>query len=425
VITGTPRLTALCIVLCTFFGVGVASASAATVYVSPEPTVVGGKSCAAPKFNSVQAAIEAGPATVEICSGTYTEQLEITKTVKLIAAEGPGTATVAMPASAVNSASECDTLEGIEQKDEISICTTGTVTITGVNVEALIPLETCATELNGIFVAGGGTLKATSMAVKGASSTLSEFKGCQHGLAIEVGDVFPTEIGHATLNKVAVSDYEKNGPTVLGVGSTLTMTASTVTGEKPSPYIAQNGIEVAFGGKGTIKSTTISGNECALAGVCETEELEDQATGVLFYQAAAGSALRSSKIEENDLGVYYSSGSATVPASPDVSLIGTKLTANRYEAVLLEEGKASLTNLTIAGSGRVGIDLLQFEGQESASESSARATKITGQTEAAIKVTSDQGAGDIPGKFTFSGGSLSGNKAFVVNENEEHFQVLF
>jgi hypothetical protein len=425
VITGTPRLTALCIALCAFFGVGVASASASTVFVSTEPAVVGGKSCAQPKFNSIQAAIESGPSTVEICSGTYTEQLEISKAVKLTAFAGAGSATVAMPANPVNSASPCDTLEGIEQKDEISICASGTVTITGLNVEALPPLETCATELNGIFVAGGGTLKATNVAVKGAGSSLTEYKGCQHGLAIEVGDVFPTEIGHATLSKVTVSDYEKNGPTVLGVGSTLTMSASTVTGEGPSPYIAQNGIEVAFGGKATIKSTTISGNECAEVGVCETAELEEQASGVLFYQAAAGSALKTSKIAENDLGVYYSSGSATVPSSPDVSLITDTLTANRYEGVLLEEGKASLRTLTIAGSGRVGIDLYQVEGQESASESSARSTKISGQTEAAIKVTSDKEPGDIPGKFTFSGGSLTGNKAFVIDENEEKFEIIF
>jgi len=198
-----------------------------------------------------------------------------------------------------------------------------------------------------------------------------------------------------------------------------------VTGAGASPYISQNGIEVGFGAKGTIKGATVSANECAYVGVCETPELEEQASGVLFYQAAAHSSLSSSKVNENDLGVYYSSGSATEPSSPEVTVSHDTLTGNRYEGVLLEEGKASLKSLTISGSGRVGIEIYQDEEQESASESRATGTKISGQTEAAIKVGSDRAPGDIPGTFTFSGGSLTGNKAFVINENEENFQVIF
>ena len=97
--------------------VGAASASAAPLYVSnTAPVVVGGRSCAQPDYNSIQAAITAGGAgaNISVCPGTYTEQLAITKAARLSAASGAGTATVAMPAAPKESTTKCDTLEGLE-----------------------------------------------------------------------------------------------------------------------------------------------------------------------------------------------------------------------------------------------------------------------------------------------------------------------
>jgi hypothetical protein len=404
--------------------VGVASASASALYVSnTAPIVKGGKSCTAPGYNSVQAAIEAG-STVDVCPGTYTEQLSITKAVKLVAIAGTGTATVRLPAGAADSMSSCDTKEGLEQIDEVSICTSSTVTITDLNVEALIPLETCGKSpngigLNGIFVADSGTLKASNLTVNGASTTVDAFKGCQHGISIAVGLKTPNEVGNAVLKKVTSIGYEKNGPTVRGIGSTLAMSASTVVGEA-SPYTAQNGVEIAFGGKGVVKSSTISGNECNLLPECEVTA--EQAAGVLFYQAAPGSSVSSSTISENDLGIEYTSFSASVPASPEVTMTKDVLTGNRYDGVVLEEGNAALSNVTINGSGRVGIDLLQAAGQKSAIESSATNTKVSGQSEASIKVSSDKQPADKAGKFTFTKGTAAA--PVLINESS-NFEVIF
>jgi hypothetical protein len=301
-----------------------------------------------PAYNSVQAAIEAG-SSIDVCPGTYTEQLTITKAVKLVAVAGTGTATVQLPAGAADSTSKCDTEAPEGQIDEVSICKSGTVTINDLNVEALIPLATCGKGLNGIFVGNGSTLKANNLTVNGASTTLNEDKGCQHGISIAVGLKTPNEVGHAVLKKVTSIGYEKNGPTVRGVGSTLSMSSSTVTGEGASPYTAQNGVEIAYGAEGVVKSSTISGNECDLLPACEATA--EQATGVLFYKAAAGSSVSTSTITENDLGIYYASGSSSVPASPDVAMTKDVLASNRYDGVVLEEGKAALKNLTITGAG--------------------------------------------------------------------------
>lgn len=401
-----------------------AAAGAATVYVSGSATPVpGGKSCAQPDYNTVQAGINAANGgTVDICAGTYTEQVQITEKVKLAAVSGINTATLALPASAGDSTTSCDTQGGEQQIDEVSICTGGKVTITGLEVQALIPLETCGGGLNGIFVGGGGTLKATNLTVDGASTTLNGYKGCQHGIAIDVGSASHGEVGHAALKNVTVSGYEKNGPTVSGTGSSLSMTGSTVTGEGPTPYIGQNGIEVAYGAGATIKTTSVSGNECDYPSVCGPEG--EQASGVLFYQAAAGSFISGSTVSENDLGVYYASGSATVPASPDVTITKDVLANNRYEGVFLEEGKANLKTLTINGSGRVGIDLYQGAYQESASESVASSVTISGQSEAAIKVESDKSPSDIPGRFTITKSTETGNGQLLINDSN-NFEVIF
>jgi nitrous oxidase accessory protein NosD len=391
------RLAAAALMVMGVVAVTAATASAAVSYVSKSaPPVAHGKSCVEPNYASVQEAITAGAATIDVCPGTYTERLVIEKAVKLAAADGPGTATVALPAGEENSTTACDVKEGLEQIDEVSICKAGTVSITGLNVEALIPLETCAKGLNGIFVGEGSTLKASNLTVDGASTTLDEYKGCQHGIAISVGSISPLEAGTATLTKVTSIGYEKNGPTVSGEGSSLTMKSSTVTGEGPTPWIAQNGVQVAYGAKGVIRSSEITGNECDYPSVCGPTT--EQASGVLFYEAAAGSSIIASHVDENDLGIYYSEGATT----DAVALSKDRLTANRYEGIYLEEGDAALNTVTIEGSGRVGIELNQDQKQTAAIEDTAAHTHISGQSEASIKVTSDKKSGDIEGKFTLT-----------------------
>lgn len=402
------------------------AANASKAWVSSNPAVAGGKSCATPGFNTVQAAVSSGAPMVEVCSGTYTEQVSIAAPVKITAVNGTGTAKLAMPETPARSESACDTKsnesEGpLNQADEISICTSGMVSLNGLDVEAVIPLETCANGLNAIFVGGGGTLKATNVNIDGASTSVAAFKGCQHGIAVRVGSVTREEVGHAELKADTISGYEKNGPTVSGAGSTMTIKGSTITGEGASPYIAQNGVQISFGGQGTVERTTISGNECNVE-VCGPEG--SQGAGVLFYEAAAGSKLTTSSINSNDMGVYYASGSSTVPASADVTVSKDTLTGNRYEGVALEEGKAQLTGDTIAGPGRVGIALYQFEGALSASQSSASKLTVNGQSEAAVKVETDKQPGDIPGKFTVSHLTHSGDGAVLINESS-NFEVLF
>jgi hypothetical protein len=402
---------------------GVANAST-NLWVSGTTPVGNDTSCSSPGYETVQAALNAATSgeKVNVCGGTYTEQIEIVKPVKLQLALGSSKATLQMPSEPSDSLTSCDTAPGLEagQKDEVSICTAGKVSITGLKIVALAPIETCAGGLNGVNVAGGAELTLEESQILGASTTLDAFKGCQHGLALDVGSHKANLVGHAKLLRDTISGYEKNGPTVSNPGSTLSTKEVTVSGEGPSPWIAQNGIEVAFGAKGSIQTTNVSGNECELAGTCSSGALGEQATGVLFFGAAAGSKAGEDTITGNDIGAYYASTSPTQPAKPEVNFAFDKLVSNRYEGFVLEEGTASLKSDSITGTSLIGIDIVQSASQPYADNSKANGLTIEGMSDAAVNVATDKEPGDPAGTFKIQNSSISKNAAAVVNPSANY-----
>lgn len=419
-----------CAVLCGLAAPAVANA--ASVYVSKSsPVVSGGKSCTQPNYATIQSAIDAlkslSNPTIDVCPGTYTEQLTITKALKLSVAGTSGSAKVVLPASPKDSETKCDEASaqaGFTNQDAISICTPGTVSITGLTLEAKWAGSICNENLYGILVAGGATLKATNTTIDGAGAF--PINGCQGGIGIEVGMHWtnPVEVGHATLKGVTVENYQKNGITIEGKGSTAAIGTTTVQGAGATPEIAQNGIQVSGEGQAKIKSSKISGNECDVASCGSDGSSNEQATGLLFYGAAAGSSVTSSTLEGNDIGAYYKSFSPSEPSSSELLLSKDAFTGNRYEGVALDQGVASLKNDTIAGPGEVGIEIYQYAGQAYAPNSSASGAKIEGMSEAGVRVASDKAAGDKPGRFKFSKSTFT-NDTTVLNNESSNFEVIF
>jgi hypothetical protein len=408
-----------------------AGASAASLWVSNSaPTSAPSNSCAHPGYSAIKSAIlVAGTgSTVNICPGSYTEQLTVTKAIKLLAAGGAGSAKVVLPEKPVDSITACDSaLEKAgdqPDQDAVSICTSGTVTMTGLTIEARWPEATCYDSLYGVLVLGGATLKATDVTVNAAGAI--PINGCQGGVGIEVGSSQPKtpEVGHATLTHDTISGYQKNGITADGEGSSVKVTGTTVTGAGATPAIAQNGIQVSDGALGTIASSNISGNECDVA-VCGSNALEDtQSTGVLFYGAATGSKVVSTSLEENDIGVYFASTNPVPPSFAEATVSGDVLSGNRYEGLALEQGDALVKGNTITGPGNIGIELLQGQWEPYAPTSSATGDHIEGMHQAAVEVQSDKKAGDHPGSFTIGKSEISKNAQAVVDESETFTVII-
>jgi hypothetical protein len=421
----------------------VASASASNLWVSSSaPVSSPDNSCAHPGYSKIQTAIAAAStgATVQVCAGSYTEQLTIKKVVKLNAANGAGTATVVLPVSPAVSTTECDeaSLRGLKKleveegnpesdaqpdEDAVSICTSGTVTITGLTFEPKWPEGTCYDSLYGILVGDGGTLKATNVTVDGGGAF--PINGCQGGVSIQVGMAWalPVEPANAKLTEDTVTEYQKNGITVDGQGSSAKISETTVIGAGETTQTAQNGIQISNGAQGTVVSSNISGNECNNAN-CSSNAFEGaQATGVLFYGAASGSKVTSSTLKKNDVGAYFVSQSATQPHSPEVTITKDVFDNDRYEGVDLDQGDASLKDDAITGPGEIGIDLFQYEGQAYAPTSSASSDEVEGMTDAAIKVQSDKASGDHSGSFKITNSALS-NNAQVLEDESSTFTVV-
>ncbi len=391
-----------------------AASASATLWVGTAPTVEGeGSGCTKPGYNSIQKAIEAATegASIHVCSGTYTEQLQIEQAVKI---EGIGPVTVKLPAEPANSTTACDTALGTEpyppDQDLVAICGTGTVQIKGLTLEAIWPEGTCSESMYGILVAGGANLKLTGANVIGAGPR--PINGCQGGVGIQIGMGWtePVEVGMATLSNVSVTEYQKNGITVDGAQSKATIKSTTVKGAGETPEIAQNGIQVSFGAKASIASSVISGNECNNAS-CGADSLAYyQSTGVLLYGAAGGTKVSKSTISNNDIGVYYESDSPTAPSSPKASITSDSLLNDRYESVLLSQGFATVNSNLING-GNVAIQLLQYNGQLYGPKGTGKGDQIENMADWAIQGYSDENPADFPGSFSITASHISGNPA--------------
>jgi hypothetical protein len=403
-----------------------AQAAKSTLWVAAGAANSGhGASCGEAAYGNIQAAIDAATkgSTIAICPGTYAEQLTVTQALKIIPADGAGTVTIALPTSPAQSSTSCDAAGAAEgggtPEDEISICASGTVSITDVTVEAHWPAGTCDDNLYGILVAGGASLKASGLKVEGGGA--SPINGCQGGIGIQAGMAWthPVQVGRLSLKEVEISGYQKNGITVDGAGSSAKISHAVVTGAGPTPETAQNGIQVSNGALGTIKDAKITGDQCRAAS-CGTNPLSDyQATGVLFYGAASGSSVTGSQMGGDDIGVYFASQSPTQASSPEVT-IKNDLTYNDMEGIVLDQGDAAIEKSRIVSTGEVGIALLQYEGQSYGPDATATKDTLSDETRAAIKVFTDGASGDEPGSFTISHSEIGhGSEGVVVNPSAD------
>ena len=256
-------------------------------------------SCQSAGYSTVQSAVTAaqngatGPhspvPTIEVCPGTYQEQVTITKSLNIAHAPFPGgLAEILLPASPALSTTNCQVKDtsGEDPQSVVEICaaaaggtnTSGVqVSLNGVTVKGDWPANVCNDSLYGILVEGGATLNLTTSTVEniGADPTTSA-GGCQGGVGVDAGNSYTSQIGHAYLSDDKIQTYQKNGVVIDGAGSLGKIVNTLVTGAGPTPYIAQNGIQISTGATGSVTGSHISGNNYTGTG-------EASSTGILVY----------------------------------------------------------------------------------------------------------------------------------------------
>ena len=110
--------------------------------------------------------------------------------------------------------------------------------------------------------------------------------GCQEGNGIEARNAPFDTTGpdvEVTITGNTVVDYQKNGITANG-SVVATIAGNTVTGAGPVDYIAQNGIQIGFGGTALVSDNVVSGNDYTPESFV--------ACGLLYFEADGVRAFR-------------------------------------------------------------------------------------------------------------------------------------
>jgi hypothetical protein len=316
------------------------AASSHTRYVGH--TVGTNASCSSPGYTSVQAAVDAAHNgdTVYLCGTTpYTEQVIITKAITLTGDSG---ATIQAPAAFTTSASSLppqfasDNL-AIPQAIVIVWGAGSNARITNLNITGPLPGNGgCGLDEYGVLVIAGGKATLQGDHVTNIHDSNSALYGCQFGVGIQVGrrhwhtaGYGPAKVenfvGQATIWKVTVTGYQKNGITVDGPGSKANITRSTVRGagrdQQFSVIIAQNGIEVARGAVGQVEDNSVSDNSY-------TGTAPASSGGILVFggcgdPVSVGVEVEGNVLSDNDVGIYFNNYSANTncnaPATKDTN----------------------------------------------------------------------------------------------------------
>ncbi|SRR5581483_2207525 len=244
------RITALAIT-CVFVACAGAFSMAATVQVG---------NCLVNVVNypTIQDAINNTPSgnTIKICPGNYYEQLLINKTLTLVGiASGGADAVVIYPPAGGLTVNTSDA-RGYVAAQILVQGATG-VSISNLTVDGT-GNQYNNNDLRGIlYQDASGTVNHVAVRNEVPNDTPT---GIQSGQGIMVET---TSSPSAILNVLnsSVHNYNKNGILARYAGAVLNATGNFVQGSGPISYIAQNGIELAFGGAaGTIKGNTVIDN---------------------------------------------------------------------------------------------------------------------------------------------------------------------
>ncbi len=192
------------------------------------------------------------------------------------------------------------------------------------------------------------------------------FNGDQHG----VGIYFNYDSGATgSITSNTISQYQKGGIVVNGGNVSATISANTVTGLGPVNFIAQNGIQLAYGAHGSITNNYVSGN-------AYTGANDASSAGILVFGGCGDPQVTnlnvtSNTLVNNDMGIYaanYDNGCDTPSTTKTNDLISSNAisdnaltnisgddngtTVQGYQAGVLDIGNSDvISNNSISGLG--------------------------------------------------------------------------
>ncbi|MGH2400617.1 MAG: right-handed parallel beta-helix repeat-containing protein, partial [bacterium] len=208
--------------------IGSLPAGAATLTVDDDVV-----DCPGAAFTTIEAAVLAAADgdTIEVCSGVYVEQVELTKRLTLQARPGHLPLVQAPPAMA----------------EPRAIIRVGAGFVVQVTIEGLT--------VTGPGGAGCGSIRAGIRVDSGATATIRNNRitgvhedplgACASGVGILVGRQSDGTTGTATIVGNAIEGYQKAGIVIDNAGSSASIRGNRIAGVGPTGVVAQSGIQVS------------------------------------------------------------------------------------------------------------------------------------------------------------------------------------
>lgn len=214
--------------------------------------------CSGANFTSIQAAVDAVPvgSTISVCPGIYDEQVRVGKSlsIKSVGTDNQNQVVI-RPTRLVQSAD-------VEGTPVIAIVFIGDTT--NVNLEGLT-IDGAANDVIGCepFLIGVLYYKASGLIrdsiVKNIRLRDPQQAGCQSGVGIFVlsGNDADDAFSNVQILGNRIFDYQKAGIAANDAHTEVAILNNTVTGDGAIATNAQDGIQVAFGARGTVSNNTI------------------------------------------------------------------------------------------------------------------------------------------------------------------------
>lgn len=336
-------------------------------------------------FTSIQAAVAAAPSggTVEICPGTYYEQVVITKALTLTGIQsGTGDAAVILPPAAGLSTNGTDIFGNPVAAQIFVSNASGKVTIERLTIDGTgNDIAGCGPPmLEGIYYQNSSGTITNNVVRNQYQTDYADYGGCQNGLAINVESTGSSNT--VTVSTNSVRAYQKNGITASGAGTgagspgpSVTISNNHVVGLAATAMnwqgvyssegtAAENGIQFGFGATGTVETNVVNDN---IWGQDTSSDTGDAAAGILVF-ASPGITVTGNTVSSAQFGIALDTdsigfcGTSNAPISCGTA-DGATVTLNKVEGTQLFDAVDACSNAntiesnTMYGSTESGVHI--------------------------------------------------------------------
>jgi parallel beta-helix repeat protein len=279
----------------------------------------------ATKFTTIQAAVDAAAPgdLIRVNPGVYTEQVTVPADKDDLTIESKQNHKAIIEAP--------DTLTGTNAV--VRVAGAEDVTLSGFTITG--PLADW-----GVHVDEGGSATIRDNLIEDIGTGLAD--DAQTGAGVLIGGRFADgeTPATATVDDNVIRDYQKAGIVVVNDGTEAVVTDNEVTGSGPNEFVAQNGIQVAFGASAVVADNEVSDN------VFTGPDFE--AAGIYVFDAGPV-VVADNKLSDNQDGILLELAS-------DVVVVGNRVDDSVLDGIVvnLSSGVVVLDN-RVDDSGRDGI----------------------------------------------------------------------